>query len=115
MRRILVLTAIVSACGPVPPVALCFNAGSESGEPSAEDLDVLGDAFDMLGLDWFLTGKLNDRRSHLGYACKRLWSALFRAEPGERLTEPSGVHYRAVIPERLEKWWKTQSAWQKSE
>ena len=66
--------------------------------------------------DWFLTNS-PERKSRLAYACKCLWSALFRAEPGERLTNPGpsncgAIFPGAIFPERFKRWWKTQSAWQ---
>jgi hypothetical protein len=62
--------------------------------------------------DWFLNEKHGEKETELGYACKCLWSALFRAEPGERLTNPKSPN-DPIIPERFNRWWKTQSAWQK--
>jgi len=61
--------------------------------------------------DWFLNEKHGEKETELGYACKCLWSALFRAEPGERLTNPGPPS--CIDPERFKRWWKTQFAWQK--
>ena len=61
--------------------------------------------------DWFLNEKHGEKETKLGYACKCLWSALFRAEPGKRLTNPGPPYY--IVPERFNRWWKTQFAWQK--
>jgi hypothetical protein len=62
--------------------------------------------------DWFLTKKNGERETPLAYACNRLWNALFRAQPSERLTISGSRGYDAIVPERFKRWWKTQSAWQ---
>ena len=63
--------------------------------------------------DWFLNERHGERETRLAYACNRLWSALFRAQPSGRLTNPGPPNYDAIIPERFKRWWKTQFAWQK--
>ena len=63
--------------------------------------------------NWSVGGQVATRNCERGYAAKLLWSALFCAEPMERLTEPD--NNGRIRRESFDAWWTTQSRWQEME